>query len=39
MFNIPLTEIGYIQKRNGLFVRDTNGDNRLVSPKGYEHLA
>ena len=38
IFNIPLTEIGYIQKGNGLFVRDTNGGKRLVSPKGYEHL-
>lgn len=37
-FNIPITPIGYIREKNGLFIRDIDGNERFVSPKGYEHL-
>ena len=37
-FSIPLTEIGRVQKKKVIFIRDTNGRERFVASDGYEHL-
>lgn len=36
-FSIPLTPIGYIQRRKGLFIKDITGKERPIKPAGYEH--